>query len=130
VSIEIHLQMIQGVVARLASQSTTIKGWCVTVTAALLGVGAGSTTPLVAVIAGYVVGTFAVLDAYYLSLERSYRDLYRRTAAGQVDDWSLDIDRPGWGDIGQALKAPAVVLLYGMSLFTATVVAAYLFAGS
>jgi hypothetical protein len=128
VSIETHLQMIQAVITRLASQSTTIKGWCVTVTAALLGVGAGSTTPLVAIIAAYVVSTFAVLDAYYLSLERGYRDLYRRTVAGQVDEWSLEIDRPGWDEVGRALKAPAVALLYGASLLTAAAVAAYLLA--
>src|SRR4051794_34188611 len=119
--------MIQAVITRLASQSTTIKGWCVTVTAALLGVSAGSTTPLVAVIAAYVVATFAVLDAYYLSLERGYRDLYRRPVAGRVEEWSLDIDRPGWGEVGEALKTPAVALLYGASLLTAAAVAAYLF---
>lgn len=120
--------MIQTVITRLASQSTTIKGWCVTVTAALLGVGAGSTTPLVAVIAAYVVATFAVLDAYYLALERGYRELYRRTAAGRTEEWSLDIDRPGWDEVGQALKAPVIALLYGASLLTAAAVAAYLFA--
>ena len=120
--------MIQNVITRLASQSTTIKGWCVTVTAALLGVGAGSTTPLVAVIAAYVVASFAVLDAYYLALERGYRELYRRTAAGRAEEWSLDIDRPGWDEVGQALKAPAIALLYGASLLTAAAVAAYLFA--
>ncbi len=120
--------MTQAVITRLAAQSTTIKGWCVTVTAALLGVSAGSTTPLVAIIAAYVVGTFAVLDAYYLALERGYRNLYRQVVAGQAAEWSLDVDRPSWGDVGRALKAPAVALLYGASLLTAAAVAAYLLA--
>ncbi|MFG3639057.1 hypothetical protein ACGF3C_02135 [Micromonospora sp. NPDC047762] len=93
---EVHLQMIQAVVARLSSQSTTVKGWCVTVASALLGFGANSTRPAVAVLAVYVVAAFAALDAYYLSLERAYRTLYQRAVDGTTAPWQLDIDRPGY----------------------------------
>src|SRR5919112_427942 len=101
---EAHLQMIQNVVTRLASQSTTVKGWCVTITGALLGFGATSATPIVAAIANYVICAFAVLDAYYLALERAYRTLYHRAASGQADTWTLDIIRPAGGQIGAALR--------------------------
>jgi hypothetical protein len=123
---EAHLQMIQHVVTRLASQSTTVKGWCVTVTGALLGFGATSATPIVAAIAIYVICAFAALDAYYLSLERAYRTLYHRAASGETDDWTLDITRPAAKQIGTALRSPAIALLYGASLLVAATIVIYL----
>jgi hypothetical protein len=122
---EAHLQMIQSVVSRLSAQSTTVKGWCVTVTAALLGYGATAATPVVAALAIYVVLAFAVLDAYYLALERAYRVLYRHTVDGRAGDWTLDVAlRPR--DVGAALRSPAISILYGVSLVTAVAVAGYL----
>ena len=123
---EAHLQLIQATISRLSSQSTTVKGWCVTVTAALLGFGASATSAVVAAIAIYVIVAFAALDAYYLVLERSYRALYQRAVAGQTPDWALDIDRPTLGRVAAALRSPAIFLLYGTSFLTAAGVAAYL----
>jgi hypothetical protein len=114
---EPHLQMIQSVISRLSSQSTAVKTWCVTVTAALLGLGATATTPIVALIAVYVVAAFAALDAYYLSLERAYRRLYREAVDDVVHEWSLSIKRPQLDDVLSAMRSPAVSVLYGSSLF-------------
>jgi len=86
--------MIQNAIARFAPQSTTIKGWSITVTAALLGFGATTTTPVVAVVAGYATLAFAALDAYYLSLERAYRKLYDSAVADHAEPWSLSVTRP------------------------------------
>jgi hypothetical protein len=108
---EVHLQMIQSVVSRLAAQSTTIKGWCVTVTAALLGYGATATTPIIVGIAVYVIVAFATLDSYYLVLERSYRDLYRHAAGEEQADWNLSINRPASGQVLRAMRSPVVVIL-------------------
>lgn len=118
--------MIQAVVSRLAGQSTTIKGWCVTVTAALLGFGTTQTSAVVALIALYVIAAFAVLDAYYLALERAYRKLYNQALTGAAADWTLTIDRPGPREALHALRSPATAILYGASLATATAVAIYL----
>ncbi len=123
---ETHLQMIQNVISRLAGQSTTIKGWCVTVTAALLGFGTTSTTPAIAAIAIYVVCAFAVLDAYYLTLERAYRTLYQQTTTDQADAWTMQITRPTITQVGTALRSPVILLLYGSSLLAAASVGLYL----
>jgi hypothetical protein len=128
VATEAHLQMIQAVVTRLASQSTTVKGWCVTVTGALLSFGATSATPIVPLIAIYVVLAFAALDAYYLALERAYRALYHRVAAGRAETWTLDITRPTAGQVGTALRSPAIAILYGTSLLVAAIIGTYLLA--
>jgi hypothetical protein len=108
--------MIQEIVARFAGQSTTVKGWCITVTAALLGFGVTTTTPAITIIAVYVVLAFAVLDAYYLALERAYRGLYNRAAEDQASAWSLKIDRLTLREVAAAMKSPVILLLYGTSL--------------
>jgi hypothetical protein len=123
---EPQLQMIQAVVTRLATQSTTVKGWCVTVTAALLGFGTTTTNPLIAAVAAYVVVAFAALDGYYLALERAYRRLYRKAAAGDATPWTLDVDQPRPADVAAAMRTPAIALLYGASLLATGSVAVYL----
>lgn len=121
---EQQLQMIQAVIARLANQSTTVKGWCITVTAALLGFGTAA-SPIAPGIALYVIITFAVLDSYYLSLERAYRRLYAITATREPSDWTLEVDRPSAREIARALWSPSILLLYGSSLLAAAIVGLY-----
>lgn len=116
VATESHLQMIQAVVARLSAQSTTIKGWCVTVTAALLSFGANATTPVICAIALYVVVAFAVLDAYYLTLERAHRRLYEQVVRGTAERWTFAIGRPTFREVLRAAGSPSILLLYGTSL--------------
>ena len=125
-AVDTHLQMIQAVVTRLSTQSTTIKGWCVTVTAALLGLSANATSPAISIIAFYVVISFAVLDAYYLAVERAHRVLYEQTVAGQVPQWSLTVTRPTLRQTLRALRSPSVALLYGASLGATAAITAYI----
>jgi hypothetical protein len=119
---EVHLQAIQATIARTAAQASTVKGWCVTVTAALLGFGASSSRPLVALVALYVVVAFATLDAYYLSIERAFRKLYDQVVEGKVADWSMAATRPTATEMLRALKSPSVFVLYGSSVLAITTV--------
>lgn len=121
-----HLQMIQAVITRLSTQSTTIKGWCVTVTAALLSLSANAISPAISIIAFYVVISFAFLDAYYLAVERAHRILYDRAVAGQVPQWSLTVTRPTFRETLRALRSPSVALLYGASLGATAAITAYI----
>jgi hypothetical protein len=123
---EVHLQMIQAVITRLAAHSTTIKGWSVTLSGALLGYAATASTPAVAVIAAYAILAFAILDAYYLALERQYRLLYQRTTIEDRTSWLMDIDQPSARQIITAVRSPVIVVLYGTSLAVATAVGIYL----
>jgi hypothetical protein len=125
---EAHLQMIQAVISRLAAQSTTVKGWSITLTGALLGYGATATTPILALIAAYVVLAFAALDGYYLSVERAYRGLYTDAVAGSAAQWSLTVDRPTRAGYVSATLSPANVILYGTSLLVVAAVGLYLLA--
>lgn len=125
-AIETHLQMIQAAIARMSSQSTTIKGWSVTVSGALLGYSATASTPVVAAIAAYVILAFAVLDAYYLALERQYRLLYRRMTTEGHTPWLMEIEQPSRKQVTTALRSPVILILYGSSLAVAAAVGTYL----
>jgi uncharacterized membrane protein len=56
--------MIQEIIDRMARNSFALKGWTVTVVAALLGLASADSNRGFALIAVYVVVIFAVLDAY------------------------------------------------------------------
>lgn len=124
--LDTHLQLIHSTIVRLSGQSTTVKGWSVTLTAALLGFGAAS-TPVVTSLAVYVILAFAVLDAYYLAMERAYRRLYSRAATGEAENWTLTVDRLTVRDVSAALRSATSMLLYGTSLLVAAGFATYLF---
>ncbi len=87
-----HLQMIQGAINRMAGNSFLIKGWSVTLIAALFALAAAETNPLFVYLAYFPSFTFWVLDAYFLRQERLFRDLYdhvRNLSASEID-FSMD----------------------------------------
>lgn len=104
--------MIQSVITRMANQSSTIKGWMITVVAALLSIGAASKRSAIIALALYVVAAMGLLDSYYLAIERKYRALYRSVAAGLAEQWTMDIEKPGLKDVSSALKSPSTSILY------------------
>lgn len=90
-----HLTFIEGVISRMNSNSFSMKGWMVTVVAALAALFAGSTSGNAKVylyIAIIPVIIFWCLDTYYLQLEKKYRKLYEDTVAGNVELYSMNID--------------------------------------
>jgi cytochrome c biogenesis protein CcdA len=118
-----QLEMIQGVINRLASNSSTYKGWLVTITAALLGVAINNSKPWLAWLAVYAICILALLDSYYLTLERSYRELYRTAAehAGQ-DQWSMSARAVNLGKVLAATASPSIWIFYGSAIVAAVIV--------
>jgi hypothetical protein len=118
-----HLAMIQAVVSRMAANSFLIKGWTVTLVAGLSAVASARSDRGFAWIAVGVVVVFATLDAYYLALERVYRDLYDRVVAGTESRWTLAADKVGPAKVANALHAFAVWPIHGGALVGAVIVA-------
>jgi hypothetical protein len=119
-----RLEMIQGVINRLAGNSSAYKGWMVTITAALLGVAINNHKPVLAWLGVYVVCILAVLDAYYLALERSYRALYKTASNDQnANEWSLAAPRPGLAGVLKAVLSPSVWPFYVSAVGAAIIVA-------
>jgi hypothetical protein len=60
----------------MAGNSFIAKGWGVTLNTAILAFSIKSSEPFLALIALLPLALFWLLDAYYLALERKFRDLY------------------------------------------------------
>ena len=67
---------MQGIIQRMASNSSNCKAWCVTLVAAVLVIVADKGKPEFAWIALLPTVIFACLDAYYLALEKAFRNSY------------------------------------------------------
>jgi hypothetical protein len=75
-SIQTHLGILQNVIQRMASNSSTCKAWCITLVSAILVIVADKDKPDYAYIALMPTFVFAMLDAYYLALEKAFRNSY------------------------------------------------------
>ena len=75
-SIQTHLGIIQNVIQRMSSNSTSCKAWCVSLVAAILVIVADKGKPEYAWIALLPTLVFTALDAYYLALEKAFRNAY------------------------------------------------------
>ena len=71
-----HLTIVQGVIQRMAENSRSCKVWCVTLVSAILVLVAQTGDSQHALIALAPTALFFLLDAYYLALERGFRESY------------------------------------------------------
>lgn len=87
-----HLEFIQSAINRMASNLFLLKGWTVTLIAALFALSAKDAKPVYALIAYIPAFMFWLLDAYFLSQERRFRSLYDdvRKREEQDIDFSMD----------------------------------------
>ena len=87
-AVQKHLEIIQGVISRMAENSRSCKVWCVTLVAATLVLVARTGKADHALIALAPTALLYVLDAYYLMLERRFRKSYNnfvgKVHTGQV----------------------------------------------
>lgn len=75
-AVQSHLAILQSVIQRMATNSASSKAWCITLVSAILVIVADKGKPQYAWIALIPTILFLVLDAYYLSLERGFRNAY------------------------------------------------------
>lgn len=77
-----HLEFIQSVITRHNSNSFMLKGWAITITAALFALAGSQGNPLIGIIAMLPIFLFKKIDSFYLSNERKFRDLYSAAVRG------------------------------------------------
>lgn len=85
-----HLEMIQGVINRMAANSFSLKGWAVTLVAGIFALASKDTDKLYFLVAYVPIIVFWGLDSYYLLQERLYRALYGKVR--KLDDNKIDYD--------------------------------------
>lgn len=107
-AVQSYLTILQGVIGRMASNSAAAKTWCIALVSAIIVVIADKEQPRYVWIALVPVGLFFLLDAYYLGLERQFRERYNafigklHEDAAEVDD--VFIVTPG-GGLSGTMKA-------------------------
>lgn len=75
-AVQSHLTILQSVIQRMANNSASSKAWCITLVSAILVIVADKGKPQYAWIAVIPTLLFFVLDAYYLALEKGFRNAY------------------------------------------------------
>ncbi len=89
-----HLEFIQNIVSRMAGNLFFLRGWTITLITALLALFIKSDSPNYAIyFLLALVLVFWILDGYFLSQERMFRDLYNhvRKLKEEEIDFSMDI---------------------------------------
>ena len=91
-AVQKHLEMVQGVITRMAENSRSCKLWCVTLVSAVLVLVARTEKPEYALIALIPALLFLILDTYYLALERAFRASYNAFVRKLGGDSSTSAD--------------------------------------
>ena len=73
-----HLELIQGVINRMAGNSFALKGWAVTLIAGIFALASKDADQIYFLVAYIPITVFWGLDSYYLLQERLYRSLYEK----------------------------------------------------
>ncbi len=114
-----HLEFIQNIISRMAGNLFFLRGWTITLIGALLALFSKNNSPdYVFYFLIVLILVFWILDGYFLSQERSYRDLYNhvRKLKEEEIDFSMDI--------GEYQKFKKNTLIY--SMFSSTLLIFYL----
>lgn len=100
----------------MSNHSFLLKGWSVTLIAALFALAAKDTNTTYILIAYLPVLIFWAMDAYFLSQERSYRALYEkvRKQSEQEIDFSMNVKdhcngKNGWSS---CFLSTTIVIFY------------------
>ncbi len=88
----LHLEMIQGVISRMARHSFLLKGWAATLVATTLWLSFSMPEAAIqsAAAAIFVIAIFWGLDGYYLRHERLFRCLYDKVRKQDDTDFAMD----------------------------------------
>jgi hypothetical protein len=117
-----HLEFIQQAINRMASNLFLLKGWTVTLIAAMFALAATESRDLYFLLAYFPTVMFWLLDGYFLSQERRFRSLYDhvRKLEESAIDFSMDTqpfkESPPRNKWSRALLSPTLLIYYGVLL--------------
>lgn len=93
-----HLELVQGVINRMASNSFLLKGWSVTLISALFALAAQDTNQLFIYLAYFPCVAFWSLDGYFLWQEKMYRKLYDEVTQKSEDKIDFNLNAVQYKD--------------------------------
>lgn len=121
-----HLEFIQNIITRLSTNSFIIKGWAITLVSALFALAAKDANVNYILISYIVIPVFWVLDGFYISQERQYRDLFKEVATKNEKsiDFSMNASDFCKGDRTwlAGIFSKTLIPFYGISIVTTLIV--------
>jgi len=121
-----HLDFLQLVITRMNVNSFLLKGWTVSLVAALFAFAAKDVNIKYVIITYISTPLFWFLDGYYLSLERQYRELYNVVKEKNEEEIDFDLNATPYNK-GKNTWIPCtfsitLLMFYGTLLFITLVV--------
>ena len=122
-----HLELIQGVINRMSTNSFQLKGWSVVLVSALFALAAPESRPAFVYLAYIPAAVFWGLDGYFLWQERLYRALYDhvRTLDSTAIDFSMNTSsfKRGQGRTwGEAVLSRTLIAFHGILILAVFIV--------
>lgn len=121
-----HLEFIQNIITRMNSNSFILKGWTITLVSALFALAANDTNMNYVLVSYIAIPIFWILDGFYISQERQYRDLYADVAKKTQNeiDFSLDATEYNKGKNNwiSGILSKTLIPFYGISIVATLIV--------
>ena len=118
-----YLQMLQEPICRMSTISAIFKGFAATIVAGISAISYSSTNIWILGLSFLPVLVFAVLDIYYLKLERKFRFLFDQV---RLDEHEIDFSMKLTNDpveiirakarTWDCIKSPSIYLFYPLML--------------
>lgn len=118
-----YLQMLQEPICRMSTISAIFKGFAATIVAGISAISYSTTNIWVLGLSFLPVFAFAILDIYYLKLERKFRFLFDQVRLDKHDiDFSMKLTSDPLEIISakaqtwDCIKSPSIYLFYPLML--------------
>lgn len=127
-----HLEFIQNIISRMAGNLFFLRGWTITLIAALLALFArGNNTNYIIYFLIVLTLVFWILDGYFLSQERLYRDLYNYVRKLKEEEIDFSMDTSEYKKFKKntliySMFSSTLLVFYLPLIITATVIAYFL----
>ena len=120
-----YLQMIQEPISRMSTTSAVIKGFTVTASLGVASISIENGAKCLSLLSLILLIAFFAMDAYYLSIERKYRYLYKKVLNGEHPvDFSMNLENDpvtkfeAKARFIDCVSSPSIYLFYlAMALF-------------
>jgi hypothetical protein len=125
-----HLEMIQLTITRMNANSFIVKGWLMTLVAAVFALSQKDANKLFLWFAPFASIVFWMLDGFYVSTERKCRNLYNhvRMLKEEDIDFAMDLHTFETGHAGYFTSLLSITLMiFYPIIIIASVLAASLF---
>lgn len=118
-----HLEMIEAIIERMARNSFQLKGWTMTLVAAVVALASHGSNQKYILFAFIPVIGFCGLDAFYLQQERKFKQLYKNVIKKDDKDIDFNLDASLVTGTekemqricyGNCLRSPSIWMFYGI----------------